>query len=64
MQKTSRNSLIERLLFANRYKSPYLQVLDEGNFFREFNDILGDSCDILGERWYNYTVWRVTVFAR
>ena len=38
------------------FKTPYLQVLDERNLVREFNDILGDSLGLLGERWQNDTV--------
>ena len=47
----------------NQFKTPYLQVLDERNFIREFNDILGDGLDLLGERWYDYTECRVIIFA-
>ena len=36
------------------FKTPYLQV--ERNLVREFNDILGDSLGLLGERWQNDTV--------
>ena len=61
-------AIILGFINLNRDKIPYLQVLDERNFVRVWNDILGDSKDILGNfpgvRWYNYTVCRVNVFAQ
>ena len=45
----------------NWFKTPYLQVLDKKNFVWGFNDILGDSFEFTGVRWYNDTVFRVFV---
>ena len=64
MWKTSRNSLIDRLRWIDLFKTPYLQILDERNFVRESNEVLGDSWDFRGERWCNCTVWRVRFFTR
>jgi hypothetical protein len=33
---------------TNRFESPYLQVLDERNFVRGSNDVLGDTKILLG----------------
>ena len=59
-----RNSLIELIGFTDQLKSPYLQVFDERNLVGEFNDVLGDSYDILGDLWYDYTVYSVISVAR
>ena len=38
-----------------------MKVLDEENFVRGLNDILGDSGENAGVCWYNDTVFRIFV---